>query len=183
VPVMREFLGAAINSVRTDEKLPWRRKHLALLNQVYAKHPFGPETLLLADLISDHKVNILADLNIRIVLECCKRLGIGTRCLRTSELNIPGRRTERLVNICRYLGCDEYLSPPGASGYLTDDQFENTSHLRLSVNEYIPRPYPQKGTNQFVSHLSIVDVAANVGWNQAGLYVRDSVNETEVAPR
>ena len=173
VPVMRDFLGAGINIVRTDEKLQWRRKHQSLLQQVYGKHAHGPEALLPTDAIGDQKVDILADLNISIILDCCRRLGIGTRCVRASELSVHGRRTERLIRICNHLGCDEYLSPPGARMYLADDQFEKMTDIRLSFNEYMPQPYVQEGSKQFVSHLSIIDVAANIGWAQAGNYVRN----------
>jgi WbqC-like protein family len=178
IPVMREFLGAAINSVRTDEKLPWRRKHLALLKQVYAGHPYGAEALRLADLIADPAIDVLAELNIRIIRECCACLGIETPLARSSEMSIEGQRTERLIKICERLDCDQYLSPPGANEYLAEDQFEKMTSIRLSINDFIPQTYPQKGTKQFISHLSIVDVAANIGWKEAAVYVRNSASGT-----
>ena len=176
VPVMRELLGARINAVRTDEKLQWRRKHLELLRQNYGKSAFGAEMLQISDIVGDQSLTVLAELNIRLISYCCERLGIATRCVRTSEMDIPGKRTERLIKICEHFGCDEYLSPPGAAEYLAADRFVEMTCTRLQFNEYIPEPYPQKGKEKFVSHLSIVDVVASLGWYQAGLYVRRSTS-------
>lgn len=182
VPVIREFLGAGINTVRTDEKLRWRRKHLELLRQNYGKHTFGMEMLQVSETIGRAGPDVLAELNIRIILDCCGRLGITTRCVRSSELDIPGKRTKRLVEICKHLGCDEYLSPPGAVEYLTADRFFDMANIRLRFNEYIPEPYQQKRKGPFVSHLSIADVVAGLGWHQAGLYVKRSASTPVVTP-
>lgn len=185
VPVIRELLGTGINAVRTDEKLRWRRKHFDLLRQNYGKHAFGAEMLQISNIVGDQSLAILAELNIRLILYCCERLGITTPCVRTSEMGILGKRTERLIKICEHLGCDEYLSPPGAAEYLAADRFVEMTSTRLEFNEYIPETYPQKGKEQFVSHLSIVDVVAGLGWQEAGPYVKRSaalraVNTTSI---
>ena len=172
VPVIREHLGDAINQVRTDDKLSWRRKHLTLLRQVYGGHPFGADIMSLSErLVADETITHLAALNMRIVSDICKGFGLNTRLLRSSELGIQGSRSERLVRMCEHLNCDEYLSPPGALQYLTEDRFCDTTTVRLLINEYLPEAYVQRGSAQFVSHLSIIDVVANLGWNEAAEYV------------
>jgi hypothetical protein len=181
VPVVRDHLGDALNKVRTDEKLPWRKKHVALLQQSYGKHPFGKEVLELATPWIDRpEAGVLAALNMGIIGALCEKLGITTRILRSSELGIAGKRTERLIAICEHLGCDEYLSPPGALEYLMEDRFCERARTRLLVNEYAPQPYPQRGGSEFVSHLSILDVAANLGWQEAARYVRNPATHRKV---
>jgi hypothetical protein len=171
IPVIRDHLGETLNKVQTDEKLPWRRKHVTLLNQSYGRHPFARDARGLADLlVADTDIHVLADLNIRIIDDICNKLGIATPRLRSSELGISGKRTERLVKICAHLKCEEYLSPPGALGYLVEDRYEEKTSARLLINEYIPQPYIQRGSAEFVSHLSIIDIVANLGWEEAGRY-------------
>ena len=172
VPVVRGLLGARINAVRTDETSSWRHKHLQLLRQNYGKHLFGTEMLQICEIVCDQSLTILSELNISLIRFCCDRFGITTRCVRASEMDIPGKRTERLIKICEHFGCDEYVSPPGAAEYLAADRFVDLTRTRLRFNEYVPEPYPQRGKAQFVSHLSIVDVVASLGWHQAGLYVK-----------
>jgi hypothetical protein len=171
VPVVRQFLGETINAVRTEEKHAWRHKHLALLMQTYGKHPYGREMLEVAGRLSDANLNVLADLNIRLILDVCGRLGLSTPTLRSSELAIEGRRTGRLIDILDHFGCDEYLSPVGATDYLAEDGFSNRTHTRLMFQNYVPAPYPQKGGREFIGHLSILDVAASIGWTESARYV------------
>jgi hypothetical protein len=91
-----------------------------------------------------------------------------------------GKRTERLVRLCEHLGCDEYISPPGALEYLKADGFMELTKTRLLINDYKPEPYPQRGVTAFVSHLSILDVVANVGWMEAATYVRRPAKVSEI---
>lgn len=171
VPVVRERLGDSINECRTDDKHGWRRKHLALLHQVYSKHPFGPDVLALSErFVGDEMTTRLAALNMQIISEICGKFGIHTRTLRSSELDIGGNKSERLARMCESLECDEYLSPPGALQYLMEDRFCDLTRVKLLINEYQPEVYAQRGSKEFVSHLSIIDVVANLGWDGAANY-------------
>ena len=171
VPVIRGHLGETLDRVQTDEKLPWRRKHVSLLQQTYGKHPFAADALTLPEaLIGDRSIGSLADLNIRIIASICDRMGIATPRLRASELDVAGKRTDRLIKICVQLKCDEYVSPPGALQYLVEDGFSEKASARLLINDYQPEPYEQRGTTEFVSHLSIIDIVAHLGWEKAAQY-------------
>ncbi len=173
VPVMRGHLGEALNQVHVDEKLPWRKKHIALLRQVYGRHPFAEDVIPTCEhLIGDRNPGTLAQLNERIIAAFCVRLDITTPLLRSSDLGIGGQRSERLARMCEHLGCDEYLSPPGASEYLAADGFVEKTKVRLRINDFQPEEYKQYGEPGFVSHMSIIDIVANLGWDDASAYVR-----------
>jgi hypothetical protein len=174
VPAQREFLGQAINQVRFDERRNWREKHFRLLSQAYAKHPHAGEMLQLADAVLDAGLARLADLNIRIISALAQAMGSVTRMRRSSELDIGGTRTERLIALCKRLECDEYVSPPGSAGYLAEDGFTAKTSIRLTFNEYVPAAYPQLPGGNFISHLSLLDVIANIGTRGAADYVRQS---------
>jgi hypothetical protein len=172
VPVERDHLGAGIDRVRVDDKLPWRRKHRALVTQTYGRHP-GADTLptLLAP-IDDPALTTLADLNIALVEALCDRFGIDTPRRRASALALPGVRTDRLVAFCAALGADEYLTTPGALDYLLADGFASRGAARLLVHRYTPAPYAQRGVvSGFESHLSIIDVLAHLGDAATAAYV------------
>jgi len=173
VPVVRGHLGDAINQVQTDEKLPWRKKHISLLRQVYGKHPFGGQVVPSCErLIGNEALRVLARLNETIIEAFCEKLAIKTRLVRSSDLGIGGQRSERLARMCEHLGCDEYLSTPGAAEYLAADRFTEMTKVRLSISGYQPDTYEQHGADGFVSHLSIIDIVANLGWDDASAYVR-----------
>lgn len=171
VPVLREFLGAAIHQVQIDDRLPWRRKHAALLKQAYSHHEFASDMMEAVEMLGDMKLTHLAALNIAILERVRSRLGIATPTLCSSELGIDGVRTDRLIAILNHVGATEYVTPPGSLDYLRDDDFVGRAQQRLLVHDFKPASYPQRGKMSFVSHLSILDVVAHLGWQGASRYI------------
>ncbi|MDR6854112.1 WbqC family protein [Variovorax guangxiensis] len=174
VPVLRDFLGAPIHQVRIDDQLLWRRKHAMLLQQAYARHEFATNMREAVDVLGDMALARLATLNIAILDRLRDRLGIATPTLRSSELGIDGVRTDRLIAILAHMGATEYVTPPGALEYLRKDDFVSRAPQRLLVHDFHPTPYPQRGAASFVSHLSILDVVAHLGWQGASRYIHPS---------
>ena len=172
VPVLRPHLGAAIHEVEVDDGAHWRRKHRSLLANVFARHPHRDEALELAGAAEQATTRRLADLNIALIEHACVRMGIATRRLRSSGMGVPGKRTERVIALCEALGATTYVSPPGARSYLEEDGFGQRTTIQLEFHEFRAAPYPQRGASTFTSHLSLLDVVANLGWDGAARYVR-----------
>jgi hypothetical protein len=172
VPVLHESLNQVIRDSEVCDQFPWRHKLLRMLTQGYARHPHRDAMLEVASLLPQIAPARLADINIGLILACCQRLGLAPRFARSGELSIAGERSERLIRICEHFGCDEYLSPVGASDYLAEDRFSERGIIRLSLQQYAPAKYKQPKSAEFISHLSIIDVVANLGWKNASQYVR-----------
>jgi hypothetical protein len=172
VPVLRGFLGETIEQVRVADNQPWRHKHLGTLAAVYGRHAHYAEVRELIALLENRDLGTLADLNIALLDSMRIQLDIRTPVLRSSRLGVPGTRTERLIRILEGLGATEYVTPPGALGYLREDRFTQNCGIRLLVHDFTPPPYPQRGGGAFVSHLSIIDVVAHLGWLAARSYIR-----------
>jgi hypothetical protein len=171
VPVVRGFLGAQINRVTVDDATPWRRKHVALLSGSYARHAHVREMLEATELLGVTSLTHLADLNIALLERLRYRLGIATPTLRSSQLGIDGVRTDRLIAILEKLGATEYVTPPGALDYLQRDLFAERTPIKLHVHDFQPAKYRQRDTEEFVSHLSVLDVVAHIGWSDAKGYI------------
>ena len=172
VPIVHHSLDQVINQIEICNQSRWREKLLRTLAQSYARHPHCDAMLQVANKLIETKSANLAVVNITLILAFCDQLGLVPKFFRSSELGISGKRTERLIRICKHLGCNEYLSPVGAANYLAQDGLSERSVIRLTLQQYSPLPYPQKQNPAFVSHLSIVDVVANLGWGGATKYVR-----------
>jgi hypothetical protein len=171
-PALKESLSQHINTIRTENKYDWRKKNYKLLQSAYGKHPHGKDILDILEKILDESIIYLADLNIRLILDFCEKLSLRTEFYRSSELNIGGARSERLLKMCQFLGCDEYLSPVGSTQYLAEDGAFNNAPVKLIFQKYVPEIYMQKGSDEFIGSLSIVDVVANLGWDKTMEYVR-----------
>ena len=90
-------------------------------------------------------------------------LGIVTPLVRSSQLSVAASRSHRLVDLCRAVGAERYLSPAGAVGYLQEDQevFAD-SGIAVDIQQYEHPVYPQQ-YEPFLSHASVVDLLLNVG--------------------
>ena len=69
--------------------------------------------------------NLLVDWCMRSVELLCQAFGIKTPIIFESRLGIDGVGTERLVNICKNLNADTYLSGPSGRDSLDDSKFGN----------------------------------------------------------
>ncbi len=156
--------GQRIQEVEIREPDFWR-KHLRSIEVNYRRAPFFdryyPE---LSDLLQARtSKGLLVELNVAIIRWFCEILGIGAQFLRSSELNQPGRRSELLVNLCRSLAADQYLSPLGSAVYLCDDlqQFSQAG-IEVGFQHYQHPEYPQLFA-PFVPYASALDLLFNTG--------------------
>jgi hypothetical protein len=154
----------------------WPRKHFASLTTAYGKSLYGRELLALLGSVYEAAPEIthLTDFNHQIIRILANVLAIETPLIRASEMACTGHRTTHLLNICSFLGCDDYLSPLGSAEYLIEDNFVANDRISLRFQSYNPALYPQPKTTAFVSHLSVVDVIAHQGLEYARQYVRRS---------
>lgn len=172
VPVSQVSQQQIIRTVELAEEPHWRNKHVRVLEHAYAKHPYKHEVFNIAQLIADTATPYLVDLNIVLIKAIAERLGLSPKFFRASDLAVGGKRSEHLFRICETLQCEEYLSPVGSAEYLAGDGIFDNGTVRLFFQDYVPQPYMQKGLEDFVSHLSIIDVAANIGWAEAAEYIK-----------
>jgi len=139
----------------------WKRKHQATLKHCYGKSKHAVHLNAISSAI-DAEYSTLADLNIALIDILADSIGVSTPTFRASALNIPGSASERLINLCHHFGATTYYSPAGARAYINEETF-SANGIRLGYQRYQPLPYEQKGTAEFVSHLSILDALLRHG--------------------
>ncbi len=102
----------------------------------------------------------LAPLNIELIQKLAGRLGIDTELRLGSELEARDDPTLRLVDLCRRLEADTYLSGAGGD-YLSTQAFADAG-IELRVQRFAHPEYEQLyGT--FEPYLSVVDLLMNCG--------------------
>jgi hypothetical protein len=175
VPVRHISLSQTIAETEVVDTTHWRDKLLRGFAMNYGRHPYYTSAREVIDYLVAQPSTQLAELNESTIRFIVSRLQLNTHLHRASENNVDGERTERLVKLCRHFGATEYLSPQGAAHYLEEDGFAIHSPAKLCLQEYTPQPYMQKGITDFQSHLSIIDVIANIGWDLTRNYVQKDV--------
>lgn len=122
----------------------WRERHWKTLSQSYARTPFFDEYApALEELYLGGTEERLSLINRTFVEHVCELLGIGTELGWTSELEVEGASTERVVRLCEAVRADVYLSGPTARDYLDVAQFERAG-IEVAWMDYDGYPeYPQ----------------------------------------
>ena len=173
VPVRINSLSQRILDTEIDDRQPWARKHLGTIKQFYAKAPYLERHLPeLEDLLAGRRWQRLVELDIAAIELFCGWLGIKRRTVRSSELEIGGSQSDRLLKICRHFGARRYLSGNVAQSYLDVELFVRHG-IEVEWQNYEHPVYPQQH-GQFVPSLSVLDLLLNCGDDSASIITRGS---------
>ncbi len=166
VPVSFSF-GDPINKVKIANSTNWQRKMETMLEHSFARSPyFKTFNRELFDII-EREWNNLAEINEASVLWLMKVFEIERPTIRASEIDgLSDEPTMRLIDICKHLGADTYLSGAGGHDYLDVKLFEQHG-IKLQFQQFVHPEYEQlnwAGENeQFVPYLSAIDGLFNCG--------------------
>ncbi len=150
----------------------WINKFINTLNHSYAKAPYKNDILDILSVDTLKKHENLADMNIEIIEQITRLLNLDVTFKRSKDIPSAGFRSDKLHNICQHLRCDTYVSPPGSKEYLEQDGVFDNSNITLKYNEHTPIAYPQTGTKEFIPYMSVIDLIANVGYQNSLDYIR-----------
>jgi hypothetical protein len=139
----------------------WKRKHLRGIRQSYANAPYLDNYLpgLVEIYEKDHRR--LISLNLALISYLLKALGLERQVLLQSDLEITGRATDLILNICQELEAENYLTFPISMKHLDTDKL-NQGGVEIVARSYCPPVYPQLW-GDFLSNLSVLDLVMNCG--------------------
>jgi hypothetical protein len=150
-----------LSDVVIDWNQNWITKHWRSICQSYARSPFFLEVSSMLKPFYETHPDKLCEFIIPLTICISEFLGLQTRFMRSSEMNISGGQTERLVNIVNAVGCSRYLSGPSAKSYIDASEFA-ASGITLEYAHYDFPEYPQLHP-PFEPQLSIIDLLFMVG--------------------
>lgn len=161
VPTDKTNGDQTICKIRVKADQQWIRKSVKTLYTFYGKAPhftsYGPQIVSILE--SPHES--LSRLNRESWEPALRLLGITCKFVYASEIPVSGRGTRLLLDICRYLGADTYLSGAFGRDYLDVREFVNEG-IKVRFHEYSYPDYPQCFGN-YVPFLSYLDMLFNVG--------------------
>jgi hypothetical protein len=160
VPIVRSSRGL-IKDVQMDESSGWRAHHLSTFSQYLAQTPFCREAVQILEGIYSYKSDKLAAFNINAVEMIADYLGLARIFLRSSELNIGGSSSLKLLNIVKKVGGKTYITGHGAKNYLDHKLFEE-SDVDVEYLDYNILPYKQL-YGVFTPYVSIIDLISHNG--------------------
>ena len=152
-----------INQIKIANQQPWKRKHYNAFKLSYGKCEFFKDyDYILEDFFVNNNWEYLSDFNQHCIKEISKILKIKTEFINSSELNLTGSKTDRLIYALKKVKADLYISGPAAKGYIEPDKFIREG-IELKYKDYKGYPeYRQKGNN-FLHEVTILDLLFNEG--------------------
>lgn len=142
----------------------WCEDHFRALRLNYGHAPYFKEYApIFQELYQQCKEKeFLSDINYLFLTEICKLLGIHTKITWSSDYTLADGKTERLVQLVKDAGGQEYLSGPAAKDYIVDQCFED-AHIKLTYMDYSGYPEYSQLFGDFEHGVSILDLLFNVG--------------------
>ena len=154
-----------IKDVKVDNTQKWPKKHWLALKTCYCKAPYFNVYSPFFESVYSSEWTLLADLDIHMIKYLSAQLGLSPVFVRSSELNLGGKRSEMVLNICKELKAERYLASVGAEEYMVEDNagklFGNEG-ISVEFLEYMPSAYPQL-FGEYVPNLSTIDLLFNCG--------------------
>ena len=182
IPLLKKtgFKENFYNNTLINNDLKWRSKQIKSIRQFYSKSDFYQENIDFIEELIINQTNVtLSDFNENIISRISKRIGIQTKFKKSSSLKSKeGKKDKRLVQICKELNAKLYISPKGSFEYIEKNNkygaFLNST-TKIVYNDYNHPTYNQVGDN-FISHLSIIDLMFNVGIDNCLKIIRSGRN-------
>lgn len=175
VPVLTKGRFAQrIFDVEIAPESAFPRDHLATIEQYYRNRAgfdrwfdgFGTH------LSTSANSKRLVDVNVAMICWLSAAFGVHTRMVRSSNLDVDGRRSQRLAAICAALGADSYLAPPGSREYILQERHLFTeAGVDVAVHEYDHPEYAQ-AFPPFAPYASSIDLLFNVDPGEVGACLR-----------
>ena len=166
VPVDRSFHGTKlINEMLINNKTDWRDKMIKSIRQNYIKTPYFKEIMPVVESLINESTENIVEYNIKAIRTLAERVSLSMdHFILASTLDTEGSSNDLLISITGKVGGDIYMCGGGAGGYQDETVFKECGVV-LSHQSFSHPIYPQRGREDFVAGLSIIDAAMNLGWS------------------
>lgn len=117
----------------------WKQSHLGKIRGAYKDAPFFNIVFPYLNQVYskiDEKAS-LSDICFSMLKDFCELYECKTTLVKASDLDVSGKSTGLLIDICKKLYADTYYSGRMGKDYLDESDFEKNS-IKLVYQEYVP---------------------------------------------
>ncbi|MGI6492811.1 MAG: WbqC family protein [Pelotomaculum sp.] len=147
-----------INELEVLKNLIHNKKLLKTLESCYRRAPYYADVLpVIESIITQDEGNLARYLEF-LIMRLCEYLSIDTEIILSSRINKNNdlRGQDKIIEICKILGADEYINGTGGQALYSREEFAACGiHLKFLKTDEIVY---QQNTAEFVPNLSIIDV-------------------------
>lgn len=162
VPINKAHKFSPNSVVEINNSVPWQSEHWRGITHFYGKAPHFERYRSYFEAVYSRRWERLIELDLETTLQMMRWMGLSPKVVMSSELSVQGTGTGRLIEICKALGADTYVSGAGGASYMDLSAFA-AEGIGVLFQRYVPRPYAQRFTREFISNLSAIDLLFNAG--------------------
>jgi len=175
VPINKKHKFLPNKEVEINNEVDWRTQHFKKIFHSYSNAEYFHLYKNYFKNLYEKEWKFLFKLNLDTIKKTLEFLKIKIKVIKESELNVRGESTQRLINICKKIGADTYISGQGGKEYMDMSLFEK-NNLKVEFQDYFPQAYPQCKSKSFIPNLSIIDLLVNVGPKSLDLIKKSSMS-------
>jgi len=163
VPINKEHKFLPNKLVEINNKENWKEMHWKKITRSYTNSKFFKKNYKsFFEEVYSKEWKFLFELNSELLRQIIDWLGLKIQIIKESELNINGNSTERLVNVCKELGAETYVSGVGGKEYMNEKLFQK-NNIKIEYQKFQCPTYTQIFGGDFIPNLSIIDLLFNNG--------------------
>ena len=168
-----------INEVTIDNEKNWSIRHKKSILYNYAKAPYFDEIKDFVESIFEKKFQYLVDLNTEIIKFIMNELEIKSKIVFSSELEISKKGSDRVLDICKAVGADHYITGTfWAESNLRVEEFKK-SNIDVEFQKF-QHPIYKQIHGEFIPEMSIIDLLFNEGRKEAKKILQNSISSSHI---
>ena len=160
VPVIKtNHFDMVMKDMLIDNRGNWQKKHLNAILLAYKKAPYFSEIFPKLEQLYAKEYEKFIDMSWDHLQFWLDLLHIETKIVKSSALDIHSKKSDMVLDICKELDADQYISGALGKDYLNVSKFEELN-MEVIFQNYTYPEYPQL-YGDFVPNMGIIDFVMN----------------------
>jgi len=178
IPVRMEA-ESKINDIKIDTSKNWQKKHKKSILLNYAKTRYFKNYSNFIEKLYDKKVEKIIEINMEIIEFIKKEFNIKTKTIFSSELNVTGTASEKILEICKLLNGEKYITGTAWAKKSLDVESFKKSNISVEFQEFLHPQYKQLNKN-FIPNMTAFDLLFNEGSTNSSKILNDAITKNVV---
>lgn len=173
----KECLEKKFFEIEIDDMINWQERQRNFIFNNYKKSPYLDEVWEHIHQIFEKKYTTLNEVVLDTIFVEKELFNVKTEIVFQSDLgyNRRLRKNYLLIDLCKQIDADYYLSGNGAKKYMEIEPFTDEG-IEMDFQKYIPIVYEQK--HEFIPNLSALDLLLCCGVEQANRLFWENFNDS-----
>ena len=169
-----KFQNNSIKELEIVSAEDWKKKHIKSIEMSYRKAKYFNDVFPMIQSIYEKPWDLLNPLLDESTSKIINYLKIETKIISSSDLSVESKKADLVLNLCKKVGANEYISGPFGRDYLDLETFKNAGiRVRFHQHQY---PTYQQLYGDFTKDLSVIDLMFNEGPHAAEIYKSEKID-------